>query len=292
MTLVLSILGFICTAFALGGYSTAAVAAQDGAKRAALRVCEDPNNLPFSNRAGDGYENKIAELFAKELGVPVEYTWYPMQMGFARNTLKAYLPEKGRYKCDLIVGITSGFEMGATTAPYYRSTYVLVYRDDAGIGDIKTLDDLLALPESKRRALKIGVFAGSPAVNWLLRHGMLGQAVFYQAQSGSEDVTPGSILQRDLGSGKVDMTFVWGPIGGYFAKMLPAAHLHLLPLHSEPGIHFDFGISMGVRYGEHEWKKTVESLLKRNHDKIIQILRQYNVPLVDDKGHVIRTAGN
>ena len=183
-----------------------------------LRVCEDPNNLPFSNRAGEGFENKIAELLARELGWTLEYTWFPQRMGFIRNTLRARDPGSNRFKCDLVMGVPAGFELASTTKPYYRSTYALVYVKGKGLDSVTAPEGLLKLAPEKLKSLKLGVFGQSPAADWLLKHGLFDQAVSYQPQSGDPERYPGEIIEKDLVAGKVDVAFVWGPIAGYFAK--------------------------------------------------------------------------
>ncbi|HZT63390.1 MAG TPA: quinoprotein dehydrogenase-associated putative ABC transporter substrate-binding protein, partial [Burkholderiales bacterium] len=108
-----------------------------------LRVCEDPNNLPFSNRAGEGFENKVVELLAAELGWKLEYTWFPQRMGFIRNTLRGREPDSDRFKCDLVPGVPVGFELAATTKPYYRSTYAFVYAKGKGLDSVTVPEGLL-----------------------------------------------------------------------------------------------------------------------------------------------------
>lgn len=268
--------------------AAAPVAAQEEApKKDAFRVCADPNNLPLSTKNGEGYENKIAEVLAKDLKLPLEYTWYPQRIGFVRNTLRAWVPEERRYKCDVIMGVARGFELAETTEPYYRSTYALVYLGGRGLDGIRSAQDLLALPEEKKRELDIGVFAPSPAVDWLLKHGLIDQAVPYQIQTGDPEDYPGRIIRKDLAAGEIDLAFVWGPIAGYFARHTPNADIHIIPLSSEQGVQFDYAISMGVRHGDDEWKETLEQALARNREAIHGILAEYHVPLLNDQGKVV-----
>jgi mxaJ protein len=255
-----------------------------------LRVCEDPNNLPFSNRAGEGFENKIAELLARELGWTLEYTWYPQRMGFIRNTLRARDPASQRFKCDLVMGVPAGFELASTTKPYYRSTYALVYVKGKGLDSVTTPEGLLKLAPEKLKSLKLGVFGQSPAVDWLLKHGLFGQAISYQPQSGDPERYPGEIIEKDLVAGKVDVAFVWGPIAGYFAKKAPA-ELAAVPFEPSTEIQFDFRIAMGVRFGEREWKDRIERLLEANRPAIQAILAAYGVPLLDDAGRLMDKPG-
>lgn len=266
-----------------------AVQAQETAagERKVLRVCADPNNLPFSHRNQEGFENKIAELFARDLGWGLDYTWFPQRIGFVRNTLRARDPVSGAYKCDLIMGVPVGFELAVTTKPYYRSTYALVYVKGKGLDGVKTPEDLPQLEASRLKALKLGVFAQTPPVDWLLRHGLIGQSVFYQRMSGDPEDYPGEIIERDLASGQIDVAFVWGPIAGYFAKRLSSLQLAVVPFGRDPEIRFDYPIAMGVRFGEREWKAQVEQLIERNAAGIQAILEEYNVPRVDDQGRIL-----
>ncbi len=236
-----------------------------------LRVCEDPNNLPFSNRAGEGFENKIAELLARELGWTLEYTWFPQRMGFIRNTLRGRDPDSNRFKCDLVLGVPVGFELASTTKPYYRSTYALVYAKGKGLDSVTAPEGLLKLDPAKQKSLKLGVFGQSPPADWLLRHGLFDQVVSYQPQSGDPERYPGEIVEKDLVSGKVDVAFVWGPIAGYFAKNVTSAELAVVPFGPTPEIQFDFRIAMGVRFGEREWKDRIERLL----DATAEAFREY-----------------
>jgi mxaJ protein len=252
-----------------------------------LRVCEDPNNLPFSNRAAEGFENKIAELFAAELGWKLEYTWFPQRMGFIRNTLRRRDPNSNRFACDLVMGVPAGFELASTTKPYYRSIYALVYVKGRGLDGVKVPEDLVRLEPAKLKSLKLGVFGQSPAADWLLKHGLFDQVVSYQPQSGDPERYPGEIIEKDLVSGKVDVGFVWGPIAGYFAKNATAGELVVVPFAPTPEIQFDFRIAMGVRFGEREWKDRIERLLEANHPRIQAILAAYGVPQLDDAGRIM-----
>jgi quinoprotein dehydrogenase-associated probable ABC transporter substrate-binding protein len=252
-----------------------------------LRVCQDPNNLPFSNRAGEGFENKIAELLARELGWTLEYTWFPQRMGFIRNTLRGRDPGSNRFKCDLVMGVPVGFELASITKPYYRSTYALVYVKGKGLDSVKTPEGLLNLEPAKLKSLKLGVFGQTPPADWLLKHRLFDQVVSYQPQSGDPERYPGEIIEKDLVSGKVDVAFVWGPIAGYFAKNATAAELAVVPFEPSAEIQFDFRIAMGVRFGEREWKDRIERLIEANRPRIQAILAAYGVPQLDDAGRII-----
>ena len=188
----------VCAAAALAAFGAPA-----GAQLAAgkLKVCADPNNLPFSNRAEEGFENKLARLWAREAGVELEYTWFPQRRGFERNTLNAEDLERGGYKCDVIVGVPAGYDLALTTRPYYRSTYALVYVAGGKL-DVANALDLATLPPATRDALRIGVFTPGPAAEWLARHGLYDQMVPYPALGGDPDVYPGKIIENELLTGE------------------------------------------------------------------------------------------
>lgn len=252
-----------------------------------LRVCADPNNMPLSNRNGEGYENKIAELLAKELGWKLEYAWFPQRMGFIRNTLRAKEPNSDSYKCDLVIGWATGAEMASTTKPYLRSTFAMVYVKGKGLDSMTTPDDLLRLAPEQLAKLKLGAFAQSSPVDWLVRNGLAAQLVPYQTMSGDPDNYPGEIVERDLVDGKIDIVFIWGPIAGYFGKKVTSAAVVVVPFKPQPTYQFDYSISMGVRYGEKEWKEQIEKLIDANRSRIQDILTAYNVPQLDEAGNPI-----
>lgn len=256
-------------------------AAQDAAPRKAFRVCQDPNNLPFSSLKGEGIENKIAELFAKDLGLPVEYFSFPQRLAFVRNTLRYKLPGAD-YPCDIIMGVPAGFDQVSVTKPYYRSTYALVYAKGKGLDGVQTIDDFLKVDRARLDKLRIGIYDRSPASEWLNKHQLVEQGVPYQILNADPNQYPGEIIERDLASGKLDAAIVWGPIAGYFAKKLQQPQLVVVPMRSEPGVKFDFQMAMGVRYGEREWKQQIEGLIEKRQAEITAILRDFGVPLLDN----------
>jgi quinoprotein dehydrogenase-associated probable ABC transporter substrate-binding protein/PQQ-dependent catabolism-associated beta-propeller protein len=247
--------------------------------RDALKVCADPNNLPFSNRDEQGFENKLAQIWARELGVEVQYTWFPQRRGFERNTLQAEDPERGGYKCDVIVGVPAGYDLAMTTQPYYRSTYALVYVAGRELA-IQTPEDLVNLPPAARDALRIGVFTPSPAAEWLARHGMNEQMVPYSALDGDPDVYPGKIIENELLAGELDAAILWGPIAGYFAARAKPVEVAVVPLRSEPGIQFEFAMAAGVRFGERESRAQLEGVLTRTAAQTTALLAEYHIPIV------------
>lgn len=275
---------------AAGAQAATALPNNDGAD-GVLRVCADPNNMPLSNSKGEGYENRIASEMAHDFGWRLEYTFFPQRMGFVRHTLREKVPQTEQYKCDLVVGVPKGYELTSTTQPYLHSTYAIVFRKQSGLGNIHTPDDLLKLPPAQLHALRFGIFSQTPAVDWLLRNGLIDQAVSYQVQSGDPQAFPGEMVERDLAAGKVDVVFVWGPIAGYFAKR-GGSDFVLVPFPRDPRIKFDYEISMGVRYGEKPWRDKVDHWISENRQKIDQILTSYDVPLVNDEGVVIDKTGD
>ncbi|MCD2342683.1 substrate-binding domain-containing protein [Ideonella azotifigens] len=274
-------MAFLSVAAALAALSTSVAAQEAPPKRTELRVCQDPNNLPFSNTKGEGIENRIAEVFGKALNLPVTYYSFPQRLAFVRNTLRYKLPGQD-YPCDIIIGVPVGFDEGVSvTKPYYRSTYALVFPRGKGLDDVTTVDAFLALGPEKLRSLRIGVYDRSPAGEWLSRHQLLENGVPYQMMNADPQQYPGEIIEKDLAQGKLDAAIVWGPIAGYFAQRVKSPQLVVLPLKSEPGLKLDYQMAMGVRFGEREWKQQVEGLIESRQAEIETILKAYGVPMVD-----------
>lgn len=239
-----------------------------------LRVCADPNNLPFSNQREEGFENRLAELIATEMGSTVRYTWWPQRRGFVRNTLAAG-------KCDLVMGMTFGAERVLTTRPYYRSTYVFVFRKDRHLA-VKSLDD------PALRTLRIGVqlvgddYANTPPVHALSRRGIVGNLVGFSVFGDySQENPPARVIDAVI-SRDVDLAVAWGPLAGYFAKHSPAPLeiVPVLPAVDPPGLHFAFDISLAVRTSDVAFKEQLEGILQRRRSDVDRLLRNYGVPLV------------
>jgi quinoprotein dehydrogenase-associated probable ABC transporter substrate-binding protein len=255
---------------------TAVLAADqpEAVDRSALRVCSDPGNMPFSNVKGEGFENKIAELFAAKLGVEVRYTWFPQATGFLRNTLRAR-------RCDLVIGMVSGAELVLSTNPYYHSSYVMVTRKADGI-----IADRLDDPALK--SLKVGLIAGTPPADVAARNGLMAHAKPYDLMVDTRLDSPSRRMVDDLAAGAIDVALLWGPLGGYFA----AQHGDLLtvtPLvHEAKSSRMDYYIAMGVRPGETHWKGDIDTLIRENKDQLLAILRDYHVPLLDLQGNPIQ----
>jgi quinoprotein dehydrogenase-associated probable ABC transporter substrate-binding protein len=257
--------------------------------RKALRVCQDPNNLPFSNVAGAGIENRIAEVFGKALGLPVTYYSFPQRLAFIRNTLRFKLPGQD-FPCDIVMGVPVGFDQVSVTKPYYRSTYALVIPQGQGMDQVKTGEDFLKLDPAKLDTLRIGVYDRSPASEWLNKHRLTERGVPYKIMNADPQQYPGEIIEKDLAAGKIDVAIVWGPIAGYFAQRVKQPQLAVVPLKSERGVKFDYEMAMGVRYGEREWKQKIEGLIDSQQAAIQGILKEYGVPLVDASFEVAKDA--
>ena len=255
--------------------------ADDAAPRKALKICADPNAMPMSNEAKEGYENKIADLFAKDLGLPVEYTFFPQRLGFYRNTLKNNDTDDGSYKCDLVISAPENLDFASATKPYFYSTYVMVYVKGRGLDDIKSQEDLAKLPPERLKKLRIGIFDRGPGTKWVALHHMMDEAVPYQSMTADLSDYPGRMIEQDLVNGKIDLTIAWGPIGGYYAKKIKDPQLVVIPMHNEPKINFTYGIAMAVRHGEKAWKKQVTDLIAKHESDIKAILTDYGVPLVN-----------
>jgi quinoprotein dehydrogenase-associated probable ABC transporter substrate-binding protein len=252
-----------------------------------LRVCADPDNLPLSNARGEGYENKIAEQLAHDLGRKVEYTYFPQRMGFVRNTLRKKDPQTQQFTCDVIIGVPKGYELTATTRPYLRSTYALLFRHRPELESLKTADDLLKLPPEQLRALRIGVFGRSPGTDWLLRNNLIERAVMYAPQSGDPAENPAHTVERDLDADKIDLAILWGPMAGFLVgKHADAPAWRAVPFALDREIKFDYEISMGVRFGEKEWKDTLDQWIATHEESVRGILSSFRVPQLDANGNV------
>jgi mxaJ protein len=252
-------------------------------ERRALRVCADPNNLPFSNQKLEGFENRIAELVAREMNLTVEYTWWAQRRGFIRNTLREGI-------CDVIIGVPTSFELALTTAPYYRSTYAFIYRSDRGL-NIRSFDDDIL------RNLKIGVqmigddSANSPPAHALSNRRIIENVRGYNVYGDYARPDPPARIIEAVVKGEVDVAVVWGPLAGYFTRRQRVS-LEVVPVSPEidiPYLPFVFDISIGVRRGDNEFKEQLEEILSRKRLEIESILDEYNIPRV---GAAERQAGS
>ncbi len=236
-----------------------------------FRVCADPHNLPFSDEAGEGFENKLAELFAHKLGQPTSYTYFPQVIGFVRNTLNAL-------RCDVIIGVAVGDDLVQTTNPYYRTTYALVFRSDSGLDSVQSLED----PRLKGK--HIGVVAGTPPATVLVEQGLMALARPYALTVDTRVDSPTRTMVHDIATGAIDAGVLWGPIAGYYAQR-ETPRLLVTPLVREQE-RMDFRIAMGVRRSDQDWKRRLNRLIIDNQTEIDHILRDYGVPLLDEQGHL------
>jgi quinoprotein dehydrogenase-associated probable ABC transporter substrate-binding protein len=238
-----------------------------------LRVCADPRDLPFSDTKGGGFENKIAAMFAKQLGKGLAYTYYPQVIGFVRNTLNAL-------RCDVVMGVAEGDELVQTTNPYYRTTYVLVYRPGTGLDGVASLDD----PRLKGK--HIGVVAGTPPATIMTNDGLIANAEPYALTVDTRVQAPSRTMVEDIAAGKIAAGVLWGPLGGYWAKQV-GKKLAVVPLLKEHGAPMEFRITMGVRHSDQAWKRTLNRLIVEDQRQIDALLASYGVPLLDNEGKLI-----
>lgn len=241
--------------------------------RTELRVCADPSDLPFSNRQGEGFENRIAALIAKDLDLPMATVWFPQVVGFVRNTLRAG-------QCDLVMGTVSGDAIMEATNPYYHSGYMIVSRAADHIAATSIGDPVLA----KKR---IGLVAATPPTDLLLRHDLMANVRSYSLAVDTRFESPGREMLQDIADNSIDVGLLWGPIAGYWI-----AHDHL-PLtaafiEDEPGsTRLDYYIAMGVRTGEPAWRRRINQAIKAHQAEITAILAEYSIPQLDAQKHPV-----
>lgn len=242
-----------------------------------LRVCADPRNMPYSNTEGEGFENKIAELLAKELGKGIAFTWYPNAPGFVRRTL-------GVYKCDVIMGMPQGDDIVQVTNPYYRTAYTLVFKPGNGLDGIDTLTD----PRLKDK--HIGVVAGTPPATNMVLDGLMAKSKPYPLVIDTRFDSSAAAMMKDIDDGTIDAGVLWGPLAGYYAKRA-GAPVTVVPLLKETnGPRMSYRIGMGVRYSDQEWKRDLNSLIRQKQPEITALLQSYGVPLLDEDNHLITPA--
>jgi len=253
--------------------SAAETAGRQALTTSFLKVCADPANLPYSNRNLEGFENKIIALIAQELGLEVRYTWFPQTIGFVRNTLRMR-------ECDLISGITTTSELVQNTNPYYHSAYTMVYRADSGITATQMTDPQLA-------GRKLGVVAGTPPANIIAQLGLLGAVKPYHLVADTRLNVPVEQAVNDVATGDIDVAFLWGPLAAFYAKQTEV-DIKLVPLVNEDTrTRLSFRVSMAVRYNETDWKHKVNDVIKGLEPQINSILREYHVPLLNDRGELL-----
>lgn len=245
-----------------------------------FRVCADPLNPPYSTKQLDGYENKIAALFAKQLNQEVEYFWLPARIGFIRNTLKAENENGDGFKCDVVMGVPSGYDLTETSKPYFHSTYALLIAKGRGWDDITAATQLVNLPLQKQESLKIAMFDRGPGTTWLQKNGLLAQGIPYQSMTGDSEHNVAMQIDKDLRAGTIDMVILWGPMAGYVKSQSPKDSYIVIPMESTPDMKFDFSIAMGVRHGDNARKQQLNDLIDKNMPEIQSIIGSYGIPLL------------
>ncbi|MCI4680202.1 quinoprotein dehydrogenase-associated putative ABC transporter substrate-binding protein [Rhodoblastus acidophilus] len=250
----------------LGASPSVAQTMPDLVSRDRLRVCAPPANMPFSDKAQQGFENKIAELVAGELKVPLHYFWMPEGPGFVHNTLLSDM-------CDLIVGYASESDLVDHSNPYYASTYVLVTRKGGPLDGVNRLSD----PRLKNA--KLGVIAATPPVDHLMALGVYDHVKSYSLLVDRRYSSPAEDALRDLAAGENDAVILWGPIGGYFAKVAKIP-LTVTPLVTDKRPQFIYRIAFGMRRGETDWKEKLNAIIRKRQKDIDAILESYGVPLM------------
>lgn len=239
---------------------------------AVLRVCADPSNLPYSNHAREGFENRIADLIAEDLHQGIEYFWFPQRENFFRKTVSQGL-------CDVVLGVPVGISSVDTTHSYYRSSYVFVSRLDQNL-KLSSLDD------TRLRALKIGVHVLSeqgdslPPVYALTSRGIVHNLEGFSLFGNLTEKEPQMRLLDAVVNRQVDVAITWGPLAGYYARH-SSVPLRLTPIQGDsanPNLPFHFDIAIGVRKGESALKENLDAALQRRHDEIVSILRAFGVP--------------
>jgi quinoprotein dehydrogenase-associated probable ABC transporter substrate-binding protein len=239
-----------------------------------LRVCADPRNLPFSNEAGEGFENKIAALLARKLGKTLAFEYYPGATGFVRNTLNAH-------RCDVMMGMPQGDDIVQVTNPYYRTSYALVSKQGAGLETIDNLED------PRLQGKRIGIVAGTPPATNLAVNGLLENVKSYPLVVDTRFDAPAAAMIADLEGDRIDAALLWGPIAGYLAKHSKIP-MKVTPLVKETsGPRLIYRIGMGVRHSDQDWKRLLNKLIAENQAEIIAILASYGVPLLDENNALL-----
>ena len=239
-----------------------------------LRVCADPRNLPFSNEKGEGFENKLAELFAAKLQKKIDYMYYPQATGFVRMTL-------GAHRCDVIMGFPQGDDLVQGTNPYYRTAYALVSKPGSPLNDVAELND------SRLKGKHIGIVAGTPPATNMAVNGLMATAKPYPLMIDTRVDSSAEAMISDLNKGDIDAAILWGPMAGFYAKKSdPPLHVTLL-VREKTGPQLVYRIGMGVRRADQNWKRQLNRLIQENQGEINKILVGYGVPLLNENNQRI-----
>jgi len=243
-----------------------------------LRVCADPDNMPFSNDKGEGFENKLAELIAAKLNDTLEYTWFSESSGYVPNAV-------GSDACDLIMGYAQGTGLIDDSNPYYRTSYVLIYRK--GDSDLTGVD---RLSDPRLKGKRIGLFARTPPASLLALYGLAEDADEFEVNAGESASKAAEAMIGEIASGKLEAGILWGPVGGYYAQQ-SSVPLTLVPLIKEnAGPSTIYGITLGLRPNDPQWKHQINKVIAESEHEIDGILQRYNVPVLDENGNPIAPA--
>jgi quinoprotein dehydrogenase-associated probable ABC transporter substrate-binding protein len=267
--MVLAIAGILSGSALASRVDAAEVPRADLVTRKELRVCADPADMPFSDRKGEGFENKIADIIGDELKAPVKYTWYPKSMGFIRMTLAAK-------RCDLVIGWGQGDDIVLNTNAIYRSTSALLYKKGTGLDGVDTIAD----PRLKGK--RIGVEQNSPGGNLVAYYGLMGNVHGYPMNVDRRYSNPAKDMIDDIRKGDIDAGILWGPIAAYWAKQ-GGDNIVVVPLVKEKApIKIAFRITMGVRNGDDAWKRQLNQIIRKRRSDIDKVLLDAGVPLLVD----------
>ena len=239
-----------------------------------LRVCADPNNLPFSNDKSEGFENKIAEIFAAKLGKTLAYTYYPGATGFVRMTLASY-------RCDLIMGFPQGGDLVQSTNPYYRTAYALVSKAASGLEGVDTLGD------GRLKGKRIGVVAGTPPASYLVADGLIQNSKPYPLVVDTRYDSSAQAMVNDIYSDAIDAGVLWGPLAGYYASHAAPQMKVTLLLKEKGGPHLDYRMTMGVRPADQNWKRQLNRLIAENRPAVNKLLLDYGIPIINANDQLI-----
>ena len=272
MTSVILSVAVFCAA--LTCFAANAQTLPDLVSQTELRVCADPHNLPFSNEAGEGYENKIAEVLARVLGEKLSYTWFPDSQGFVRATLM-------KNRCDVVMGTVSGVEDMSTTESYLHTGYMMVTRTADNITTDRVGDWHIA-------GRRFAIVASTPPTNLIVEHNLMDQTAIYQLMVDTRIDQPAHAMVTDIAGGHVDVGLLWGPIAGYFVK-----HDHL-PLRltflsgEDAKVRLDYHIAMGVRPADVAFRRRLNAAVAKCRPEIESILRDYGIPQLDEQNRPIQ----
>lgn len=239
-----------------------------------LRVCADPRNMPFSNEQGEGFENKVAALFAERLQKKLEYAYYPGATGFVRNTL-------GAHRCDVILGFPQGDDLAQGTNPYYRTAYALIAKQGSGLDDVTTLKD------ERLKGKHIGIVAGTPPATYMAMDGLTANAKSYPLMTDTRVDSSAEAMFNDVTSGTIDAGILWGPMAGFYARKANPPLLVTSLVKETGGPRLVYRVGMGVRPADQNWKRQLNRLIQENQPAINKIMLEFGVPLLDENDQPI-----